>query len=189
MGPQDVQTSTAVRPPGGEPLAHSGAPGAVGSLSLKLQHPSPSHADIETKTDEGGPVQGTPPNDEHQQILQVVKEGRGLRTWAHQKAAEGVEGPSRRKPASRFKGDDEDSANGADIHPAETLGKMEFRIRGHQPLCCLVRGGSHPRGSETESSSSCELWLRPSSRTLLGGNRDTALPGLAQRQTLPARAA
>ena len=77
-------------------------------------------------------------------ILQVVKEGRGLRTWAHRKAAEGGEGPSRRKPASRFKGVEEDSANGADIHPAETLGKMELRIRGHQPIVLLGQGGLPP---------------------------------------------
>ena len=74
-------------------------------------------------------------------IQQVVKEGRGLRTWAHRKAAEGVEGPSRRKPASRFKGVDEDSANGADIHPVETLGEMELQLRGHQPKALLGQGG------------------------------------------------
>ena len=134
--------------------------------SLRADMRRRSHA--KTPADGGSPIQRLSSNDDSQSLQSEFKYAfsEGLRTWEHRKASRGVDGPSRRKPASRF----QEVEGALQTVPTYTRlspgGHGDFDSGGRQSSVLSGSGASHPTEplSRLTYLQPCEHWLRLPSR-------------------------
>ena len=116
----------------------------------------------------GSPIQRLPSDDDSQSLQSEFKHAfsEGLRTWEHRKASRGVDGPSRRKPASRFQ-----EVEGA-LQTVPTYTRLSpgghggFDSGDRQSTVLSGSGAFHPTEpmSRLTYLQPCEHWLRLPSR-------------------------
>ena len=134
--------------------------------SLRADMRRRSH--VKTPADGGSPIQRRPSDDDSQSLQSEFKHAfsEGLRTWEHRKASRGVDGPSRRKPASRFQ-----EVEGA-LQTVPTYTRLSpgghggFDSGDRQSTVLSGSGAFHPTEpmSRLTYLQPCEHWLRLPSR-------------------------